>query len=132
MYKYSNLLGFLETMPHVVFDKKIDLLDFSKKFTPIFQKEPFLVKVQTIFVDKDNLTALLPAVVISDLHQKYFIEISTGKSKTTIRLYPSTDPKKTDAVKESLILVAKQILNNYNDFKITQTNLPQATLITSV
>lgn len=119
-------------MPHVVFDKKIDLLDFSKKFTPIFQKEPFLVKVQTIFVDKDNLTALLPAVVISDLHQKYFIEISTGKSKTTIRLYPSTDPKKTDAVKESLILVAKQILNNYNDFKITQTNLPQATLITSV
>ena len=118
-------------MPHVVFDKKIDLLDFSKKFTPIFQKESFLVKVPTIFVDKDNLSALLPAVAISDLHQKYFIEISTRESKTTIRLYPPTDPTKTDAVRESLILVAKQILNNYNDFKIIQTNLPQAKIITS-
>ncbi len=116
-------------MPHVVFDKKIDLLDFSKKFTPIFQKKPFLVRIPTIFVDKDNLTALLPAIAISELHQKYFIEISTKKSKTTIRLYPSTDPKKTEEVKESLALVAKQILDNYNDYKIIQTNIPQATLI---
>ncbi|MDH3277000.1 MAG: hypothetical protein OEM21_02760 [Nitrosopumilus sp.] len=113
-------------MPHIVFDKKIDLMNFSKKFVPIFQKEPFLVRVSTIFVDKDNLTALLPAVAISKIHQQYLIEISTRKSKTTIRLYPSTDPEKTEEVKISMALVGKQIMQNYNDCKIIKTNIPQA------
>ena len=111
-------------MPHIVFDKKIDLKDFSEKFVPIFQKEP-LVKISTIYVDKDNLTALLPSLVISELHQQYFIEISTSESKTTIRLYPGTDPEKTDGVKKSMALLAKQIEDNYDDFHITKTNLSE-------
>ncbi len=112
-------------MPHIVFDQKIDLSSFKKKFKPIFQKESSLIRVSTIFVDKNNLTALLPAVSISQLHQQYLIEISTRKSKTTIRLYPPTDPVKTDEVKESMVLVAKQILNNYKDCKIVKTNISQ-------
>jgi len=113
-------------MPHIVFDQKVDLFDFSKKFKPIFFKKDFLVKIPTIFVDKDNLKALLPTFVISKLHQRYFIEISTTQFKTTIRLLPITDPKKTIEVKESIILVGKQILENYSNFKIIQTNIPQA------
>ena len=95
-------------MPHIVFDKKIDLEDFSKKFLPILQKETILIKIDTIFVDKQQFTALLPTIVISDLHQEFFIEISTRKMKTTIRLYPGTDPEKTDGVKMSMALLAKQ------------------------
>lgn len=110
-------------MPHIVFDKRIDLEDFSNKFVPIFQKDPILIKTTTIFVDKQKLTALLPTIVISDLHQEFFIEISTRKMKTTIRLYPGTDPEKTDGVKTSMALIAKQIMNYYSDFNITKTNL---------
>ena len=110
-------------MPHIVFDEKIELLDFSKKFIPIFQKEPHLIKIIDIFVNKEGHTALLPAIVISDIHQQYFIEISTRKSKTTIRLYPGTDPVKTDAVKLSLALLADQIIKNNPNFQITKTNL---------
>ena len=58
-------------MPHIVFNQRINLNDFKNEFSPIFQKEPILIKVQTIFVDKDNLTALLPSIVISDLHQEF-------------------------------------------------------------
>ena len=112
-------------MPHIAFDKKIDLMDFSKKFIPIFQKEPILIKITTIFVDKENLTALLPTVAISDFQQQYLIEISTSKSKTTIRLYPPTDPEKTDSVKTSMALLAKQMINHYPDFEITKTNLSE-------
>ncbi|AJM92385.1 MULTISPECIES: hypothetical protein [Nitrosopumilus] len=110
-------------MPHIVFDKRIDLNDFSNKFDPIFQKEPTLIKISTIFVDKNGLTALLPTIVISDIHQEFLIEISTRKEKTTIRLYPATDPEKTDGVKTSMALLAKQIISYYSDFKVTKTNL---------
>lgn len=110
-------------MPHIVFDQTINLVDFSKKFYPIFQKESCLIKITDIFVNQDNNTALLPSIAITEIHQQYLIEISTTKSKTTIRLYPGTDPEKTDAVKLSMALLAEQIMNNYPDFQITKTNL---------
>ena len=113
----------IEEMPHIVFDKRVDLEDFSKKFLPIFQKEPILIKTNTVFVDKQQLTALLPTVVISDTHQEFFIEISTRKIRSIIRLYPGTDPEKTSGVKMSMALLAKQIMNHYPDFKISKTNL---------
>ncbi|MDH3312287.1 MAG: hypothetical protein OEM28_03960 [Nitrosopumilus sp.] len=110
-------------MPHIVFGERIDLDDFSEKFAEIFQRDPILIKVTNIFVDKEKLTALLPAVVRSEKHQQFLIEISTRKSKTTIRLYPNTDPEKTDGVKFSMALLAEQIMSHYPNFQIIQTNL---------
>lgn len=121
----NKFTDILIRLPHIVFDKKIDLDDYSKKFESIFQKDPFLIRISNIFVDKDNLTALLPSVVISELNQQFLIEISTSKSKTTIRLYPGTDPEKTSGVKRSMALLAKQIVERYPDFHITKTNLDE-------
>ena len=39
-------------MPHVVFDKKIDLEVFSKQFQEIILKEPFLIKLLDVFLDR--------------------------------------------------------------------------------
>ena len=36
-------------MPHIVFENKVDLTDFSQKFSPIFQRDSTLIKIQTIF-----------------------------------------------------------------------------------
>ena len=110
-------------MPHIVFNQRINLNDFLNEFNPIFQKEPILIKIQTVFVDKDCLTALLPTVVISESHQEFLIEISTRQEKTTIRLYPGTDPEKTDGVKTAMALLAKQIINSHPDYEVTKTNL---------
>ena len=110
-------------MPHIVFKNKLDLNKFSQQFSPIFQRDLTLIKIQTIFIDKDNFTALLPTVVVDKNHQEFLIELSTRKDKTTIRLYPNTDPEKTDGVKTAMVLLAKQIMNYYPDFKITKTNL---------
>ena len=89
-------------MPHVVFDKMIDLSMFSEKFREIFQKEPMLIKVENIFTDRHKRLALLPAVVIDSQNQNFLIEINVKEEKTTVRLYPKTDPEKTEGVLAAL------------------------------
>lgn len=112
-------------MPHVVFDKKIDLESFSKGFEATILKKPFLIKLLDVYIDKKKRIALVPAVVIDKLHQQFFIEISTRKEKTTIRLFPGTDPEKTDGVKMSLGLAAKIIHEMNPNHKITRTNIAE-------
>ncbi|PHY09398.1 MAG: hypothetical protein CK527_01975 [Nitrosarchaeum sp.] len=110
-------------MPHVVFSRKIDLLDLSKNFTGLFQKNPVLIKISAIFVQNNGFSALLPTIIIDNIHREFLIEISTTKLKTTIRLYPVTDPDKTDGVKLSFALLAKYLLVVYPDLKITKSNI---------
>jgi hypothetical protein len=110
-------------MPHVVFDKEIDLESFSVEFKETILKEPFLIKLLDVYTNKEKRVALVPAVVIDKLHQQFLIEISTRKDKTTVRLFPGTDPEKTDGVKMSLGLTAKIILEMNPNHKITKTNI---------
>ena len=58
-------------MPHIVFDKMIDLSIFSEKFKEIFQKEPILIKVENMFTDRHKRLALLPAVVIDSKNKNF-------------------------------------------------------------
>ena len=110
-------------MPHVVFDKEIDLESFSLEFKETMIKEPFLIKLLDVYTNKEKRVALVPTVVIDKLHQQFLIEISTRKDKTTIRLFPGTDPEKTDGVKTSLGLTAKIIHKINPNLKITKTNI---------
>ena len=112
-------------MPHVVFDKKINLELVSEEFQEKILKEPFLIKILDVFLDRKKRVALIPTVVIDNLHQQFFIEISTRTDKTTIRLFPGTDPEKTDGVKMSLGLVAKIIQEINPNHKVTKTNIKE-------
>ena len=112
-------------MPHVVFDKRIDFEKFSEKFEPTMIREPFLIKLTDVYVNKEKQTSLIPAIVIDSLHQEFLIEVSTRKDKTTVRLFPGTDPQKTDGVKTSLGLVAKMIQDNNPDYNIAKTNIKE-------
>ncbi|HSF28748.1 MAG TPA: hypothetical protein VLA53_06985 [Nitrosopumilaceae archaeon] len=112
-----------KNMPHVVFDKKIDLEEFCAKFQSITRKEPRIIKIEDIFLNKEKSTALVPSLVIDKLHQDFIMEISAKESKTTLRLYPQTDPQKTDGVKDALGLVAQQLLCTIPDIHITKTNI---------
>ena len=112
-------------MPHVVFDKKIDLEVFSKQFQETILKEPFLIKLTDVFLDRKKRIALIPTVVIDSMHQQFFIEISTRQDKTTVRLFPRTDPEKTDGVRMSLGLAAKMIHEINPNHRITKTNIKE-------
>ena len=110
-------------MPHIVFDKMIDLSVFSEKFQEIFQKVPILVKIENIFTDKHKRLALLPTVVIDSKNQNFLIEINVKEEKTTIRLYPKTDPEKTEGVLMALSMLGKLILDIFPDAHVTKTNI---------
>ena len=109
-------------MPHIVLDKSLNLFDFSILFKPIFQKSP-LIKIQDMYIDTRGSNALLSAVVIDDSHHEFFIHLMTSKEKTTIRLYPLTDPEKTDAVKQSLANLCLQIQQYYPNMNVIKSNL---------
>ena len=110
-------------MPHAVLDKPVDLVRFAEKFVPIFKKDNYLIKIENIFVDMHKRTALLPTVVIDSEKQNFFVEILSGGEKTTVRLFPLTDPKKTYGVKSALGLVAASLLKQNQDLVITKTNI---------
>ncbi|MGY5144035.1 MAG: hypothetical protein ACW9XH_06090 [Candidatus Nitrosopumilus sp. bin_32a] len=109
-------------MPHIVLNQHVDLLEFSKFFVPYFQKSP-LIRISSIYVENNGFTALLHVVVIDELHQEFFIRISTSLKKTTIRLLPLTDPEKTDSVKKSLSLVYLQMKKFDSSLVVTKSNL---------
>lgn len=109
-------------MPHIVLNQHVNLLEFSKYFSSYFQKSP-LIRISNIYVDSNGLSALLPVVVIDELHQEFFIQISTSPKKTTIRLLPLTDPQKTDSVKRSLSLVYFQMKKFDSSLVVTKSNL---------
>ena len=112
-------------MPHIVFDQMIDLSVFSEKFKEIFQKEPILIKVENMFTDRYKRLVLLPAVVIDSQNQNFLIEINVKEEKTTVRLYPKTDPEKTKGVLTALSMVGKLILDIFPDTRVTKTNIEQ-------
>jgi hypothetical protein len=110
-------------MPHIVLNKKINLEEFSNKFQNIFQKDLFLIKIDNIFLDREKRCALVPAVVIDEKNQQFLIEIISREGKTTVRLYPGTDPEKTEGVKTSMGLVVQKIQEIFTGSSITKTNI---------
>ena len=112
-------------MPHVVFDKKINLDNLASQFKQVMLKDPFLIKLQNIYIDKEKRSALVSAVVIDTQHRQFFIEIVTREGKTTLRLFPLTDPEKTDGVKMSLGLLANMIQGIEPECVITKTNIEE-------
>ena len=112
-------------MPHIVLDKIVNMELLSLSFEQIFQKEEkSIIKINEFFVHSKKHNALLHTVTIEkERHQEYFIEISTRELGTTIRLFPLTDPIKTDAVKKSLVLVYELVKKHYPAHRIAKTNL---------
>ena len=110
-------------MPHAVLDKTINLQEYAKKFQTIVKKDDGLIKMDNIFVDKDNQTALLPTLVMGKEKQNFFIQILASVEKTTIRLYPLTDPKKTDGVKTALGLVTSDLMKREQNASVVRTNI---------
>ncbi len=110
-------------MPHVILDQKIDLGKFYNIFDEIFLEKP-IIKIQNIFIDRSKRTALFPTVVVeSKTNQQFLIEVNIKDDRTTIRLYPNTDPEKTPEVKTSIGLLVGRLLHVFPDAKIMKTNI---------
>ena len=112
-------------MPHVVFDKKIDLVEFSKCFQPVIKKESGIIKLDDVYVDKNKDRALITALTIDELHQEFIIELDAKENSSTLRLFPMTDPQKTANVKIALGMVASFVLYVSPNARIIRTNIAE-------
>ena len=110
-------------MPHIVLNGNVDLEKIQGQFQVIFQKKPCIIRLREMYVNSTKNNALIHTLVIDQNNQEFFIEVLTSKDKTTIRLYPLTDPKKTDSVKISMVLLCGFIKKLYPDLSIGKTNL---------
>ena len=112
-------------MPHIVFNERVDLEKIQERFKPMIEKDDNLIKIKEVYVSSAKNNALFHAITIGEINQEFFIEVLTGDCKTTVRLFPLTDPKKTDSVKKSLVIVSRFIVTQHPSLKITKTNLQE-------
>ena len=110
-------------MPHIVFDGKIDLEKVQNMFKPIISTSNNIIKIKDMYVNSQKNNALFSALAVDETPQEFFIEVLTGDSKTTIRLLPLTDPKKTDSVKNAMVFVSRLVSDLNPSLNITKTNL---------
>jgi hypothetical protein len=114
-----------QLVPHVVFDKKIDLLEFSKQFQPVIKRDSGIIKLNEVYVDKNNDKALITALTIDDIHQEFIIELDAKENSSILRLFPMTDPQKTASVKTALGMVASFVLYVSPNARIIRTNIAE-------
>jgi hypothetical protein len=112
-------------VPHVVFDKKIDLFEFSKQFQPVIKRDPGIIKLSDVYLDKNNEKALITALTIDDIHQEFIIELDAKENSSTLRLFTMTDPQKTPSVKTALGIVASFVLYISPNARIIRTNISE-------
>ena len=110
-------------MPHIVFDGRVDLEGLQKLFKPITNTSNKIIKIKDMYVNSQKNNALFSTLTIDDSPQEFFIEVLTGDSKTTIRLLPLTDPKKTDSVKNAMVFISCLVSDMNPSLNITKTNL---------
>ncbi len=115
-------------MPHIVISGKYDFIDiyttFEKKMNKI--ESSTIIKYEDSFINKDKNLILIKTVVIENQQaQSFYIIVMKKEQQITIRLDPLTDPKKTNTVKRSLGLIAKELLIKNKDLKVTKTNLSE-------
>ena len=113
-------------MPHVILSGKYDFtriyIQFKKKIHKI--ENSTIIKYDDSFINNDNNLILIKTIVIENQQsQSFYIMVMQKEQQVTIRLDPLTDPKKTNAVKKSLGLIAQELLNNNINLKVTKTNL---------
>jgi len=112
-------------MPHVVFDKKIDLEELSKQFQPMVKRDTGIIKLLDVFLDKNSDRVLITALTIDDLHQEFMIELDAKENSSTLRFFPMTDPQKTINVLTALGLIASFVLYVFPNARIVRTNIQE-------
>jgi len=114
-------------MPHIVLDGAVDGERFFETFQPTQERaEGEILKTQDIYISRDKKILLVEAIAIEDgPPQRFFIQMSVKDNRTTVRIYPGTDPVKTLGVKKLLAIVAKLMRDQHPEVNYGSTNLKE-------
>ncbi len=112
-------------MPHIVLEGPVDLKRYYTHYQPTSkQAEGEILKLQNIFISQAENTVLIEALAVEGgPPNRFFVQAGTREEKTTVRIYPGTDPEKTPGVKKILALVAKGLKDQAPQIRYGSTNL---------
>ena len=88
-------------------------------------KEPYIIKINDFFLSQNKNSALVPMIVIDEKNQQFLVDVFSKDTKTTIRLYPGTDPEKTNGVKIAMGYLAKMMRQTFPNCVISKTNIAE-------
>ena len=114
-------------MPHIVIDGMPHLETFFKTYEPSVHNLPGgALKLLNIFINPEKNCLLIEAVAAEGgPPNRFLIQILQHDKKTTVKIYPGTDPEKTPGVKKLLALVARQFITRFEGSKYGTTNLQE-------
>jgi hypothetical protein len=112
-------------MPHIVIEGPLQLASFFKTYAPCVHALPGgALKLMDAFLSQNGSNMLVEAIAAEGgPPNRFFIQILQHDRKTTVKLYPGSDPEKTPGVKKLLALVARQIRLNCPGTAYGSTNL---------
>jgi len=112
-------------MPHVVIENAPDLATVFQGLLPFAErKDEQILRVADLYLNRSGRTALLECVVIDKgVAVSFFALLAQRDNQITVRLYPLTDPEKTDGVKRLLALIAVRVRDLVPGSRFGKTNL---------
>jgi hypothetical protein len=112
-------------MPHIVIEGNFQLAAFFNAYAPAVHQIPGgALKLMDAFINHTGGSMLIEAVAAEGgPPNRFFIQILQHEMKTTVKLYPGSDPEKTPGVKKLLALAARQILTACPGTAYGSTNL---------
>ena len=98
-------------MPHIVLENINSTKEAFEALENFSNKiEGGILKVMDKYINENAQSALIESLAIENgVNQTFFVQLSEKKSSLTVRLFPLTDPQKTDGVKTIMATIAKQI-----------------------
>jgi len=114
-------------MPHIILNGTADCERFFASFKPTQERaDGEILKTQDIYISQDKKIVLVEAIAIEDgPPQRFFIQVSIKDNRTTVRIYPGTDPLKTTGVKKLLATVARMMRDQHPEISYGATNLKE-------
>ena len=111
-------------MPHVVIHGDISLRALYDDFEPIEERAgDDVLKVTDVFLNHSGRVALLECVVVERRPMSFFVQLARHEDRVTVRLFPPTDPQKTDGVRRILARIAWEIVRRFPGSRYGATNL---------
>ena len=111
-------------MPHVVLNGRVSLEEFYEAFAPVVERQgPVVHKISDCFLNHDRDLLLLDCLVYDRRPKGFLVMVDHRDGRTSVRLFPPTDPEKCDGVRRIVARVASDLHARFPETEIGATNL---------
>jgi len=111
-------------MPHVVIEGEVSLQTLFDAFEPIeVRSGRDILKATEMYLGRAGHSAFVECIAVEGRARTFLIVLDRKPTGLTIRLYPPTDPEKTDGVRRLLGLVAARVIRRFPRCTYGATNI---------